>query len=124
MRFTWAAICLICSVGSAAAQQMATISDVELPYAACGDMAALRNNLTGTPRSPRPGATPFFGGSAFAASGPRPRRGFASAIEEGMRQCTNKTRPPGGGRGSAQDGRGHRPGQRKTDDQADRRQAS
>jgi hypothetical protein len=49
MRFTWAAICLICSVGSVAAQQMATLSDIELPYAACGDMAALRNNLTGTP---------------------------------------------------------------------------
>ena len=49
MRFTWAAISLLCSVGSVAAQQMATVSDVELPYAACGDMAALRTNLTGTP---------------------------------------------------------------------------
>ncbi len=49
MRFTWAAILLLCSVGSVAAQQMAAISDVELPYAACGDMSALRNNLTGTP---------------------------------------------------------------------------
>jgi hypothetical protein len=49
MRFTWVAFSLICSVGPVAAQQMATISDVELPYSACGDMAALRNNLTGTP---------------------------------------------------------------------------
>ncbi len=49
MRFTWVAFSLICSVGPVAAQQMATISDVELPYAACGNMAALRSNLTGTP---------------------------------------------------------------------------
>jgi hypothetical protein len=49
MRVTWAAISLICSVGSVAAQQVAYVSDVELPYAACGDMAALRSNLTGTP---------------------------------------------------------------------------
>jgi hypothetical protein len=54
MRVTWAAISLICSVGSVAAQQVASVSDVELPYAACGDMAALRSNLTGTPDpSPR-----------------------------------------------------------------------
>jgi hypothetical protein len=49
MRFTWAAIALLCSVGSVAAQQMANISDVDLPYAACGDMTAIRTNLTGTP---------------------------------------------------------------------------
>jgi hypothetical protein len=49
MRFTWAAISLLCSVGSVAAQQMAPVSDVELPYWACGDMAALRTNLTGAP---------------------------------------------------------------------------
>jgi hypothetical protein len=49
MRFTWAAISLICSVGSAAAQQVASVSDIDLPYSACGDMAALRVNLTGTP---------------------------------------------------------------------------
>jgi hypothetical protein len=55
MRFTWAAFFLLCSVGSVTAQQMANVSDVDLPYAACGDMAALRTNLTGgpepTPRS-------------------------------------------------------------------------
>ena len=49
MRFTWAAIALLCFVGSVAAQQVATVSDVDLPYSACGDMAALRANLTGTP---------------------------------------------------------------------------
>jgi hypothetical protein len=54
MRITCAAIALFCFVGSAAAQPMALISDVDLPYSACGDMAALRNNLTGTPDpSPR-----------------------------------------------------------------------
>jgi hypothetical protein len=54
MRFTWAAISLLCSLGSAAAQQMIHVSDVDLPYAACGDMTALRANLTGAPDpSPR-----------------------------------------------------------------------
>jgi len=49
MRFTWAAISVICSVGSVAAQTVASVSDVDLPYSACGDMTALRTNLTGTP---------------------------------------------------------------------------
>jgi hypothetical protein len=49
MRFTWVAISLLCSVGPVGAQRMAPISDVDLPYSACGDMAALRANLTGTP---------------------------------------------------------------------------
>ena len=49
MRFTWAAIFLICSVGVVAAQQVVPISDIDLPYSACGDMAPLRSNLTGTP---------------------------------------------------------------------------
>jgi len=54
MRFTSAAFFLLCSVGSVTAQQMATVSNVDLPYAACGDMAALRTNLTGAPDpSPR-----------------------------------------------------------------------
>jgi hypothetical protein len=48
MRFAWVAISLICSVGAGAAQQV-VISDVDLPYSACGDMTALRSNLTGTP---------------------------------------------------------------------------
>ena len=53
MRFAWVAISLICSVGPVAAQQVAG-SDVDLPYSACGDMAVLRANLTGTPDpSPR-----------------------------------------------------------------------
>ena len=49
MRFTWAAITLICSVGAVAAQQVVPVSDIDLPYSACGDMAVLRANLTGTP---------------------------------------------------------------------------
>ena len=54
MRFTWAAIFLICSVGVVAAQQVVPVSDIDLPYSACGDMAPLRSNLTGTPDpSPR-----------------------------------------------------------------------
>jgi hypothetical protein len=54
MRFTWAAISVLCSVGSVAAQEMIHVSDVDLPYAACGNMAALRTNLTGAPDpSPR-----------------------------------------------------------------------
>jgi hypothetical protein len=49
MRFTWAAIFLICSVGVIAAQQVVPVSDIDPPYSACGDMAPLRSNLTGTP---------------------------------------------------------------------------
>jgi hypothetical protein len=49
MCFPWAAIALICSVGGGAAQQTAQVSEIDLPYAACGDMAALRSNLTGAP---------------------------------------------------------------------------
>ena len=80
MRFTWAAIFLICSVGVVAAQQVVPVSDIDLPYSACGDMAPLRSNLTGR-RIPRPKATPFFGAWAFVASALRRRRGFANAIE-------------------------------------------
>ena len=49
MRFIWAAVFLLCSVGAVAAQQVANVSDIDLPYSACGDMAVLRANLTGTP---------------------------------------------------------------------------
>ena len=49
MRFIWAAISLICFVGSVAAQQVSQVSEFDLPYSACGDMAMLRANLTGTP---------------------------------------------------------------------------
>ena len=49
MRFTWAAISLICFVGSVAAQHVSQVSECDLPYSACGDMAMLRANLTGTP---------------------------------------------------------------------------
>ncbi|HEV7480903.1 MAG TPA: hypothetical protein VGO05_11565 [Roseiarcus sp.] len=49
MRFTWAAIFLICSVGVVAAQQVVPVSDIDLPYSACGDLTPLRSNLTGTP---------------------------------------------------------------------------
>jgi hypothetical protein len=47
MRIIYAAIALPCLVGSSAAQPAA--AEVDLPYAACGDMAVLRANLTGTP---------------------------------------------------------------------------
>jgi hypothetical protein len=49
MRFTWAAISLICFVDSVAAQQVSQVSEFDLPYSACGDMAMWRANLTGTP---------------------------------------------------------------------------
>ena len=49
MRFIWAAISLVCCVGSVAAQQVSQASEFDLPYSACGDMAPLRSNLTGTP---------------------------------------------------------------------------
>ena len=47
MRILCPAIALISFAGSAAAQ--APFADVDLPYSACGDMAALRTNLTGAP---------------------------------------------------------------------------
>ena len=81
MRFTWAAISLICSVGSVAAQQVVPVSDIDLPYSACGDMAAAQGQFDRRRRIPRPKATPFFGDWAFVASALRPRRGFANAIE-------------------------------------------
>jgi hypothetical protein len=49
MRIVFAAIALLCLVGSAAAQPQASAAEVNLPYSACGDMAVLRANLTGTP---------------------------------------------------------------------------
>ncbi len=49
MRFTWAAISLLCSVGVVAAQQIVSVTNVDLPYSYCGAMAAVRANLTGTP---------------------------------------------------------------------------
>jgi hypothetical protein len=49
MRFAWVVISLLCSVGAVAAQQVVPVSDIDLPYSACGDMAVLRANLTGTP---------------------------------------------------------------------------
>jgi len=49
MRIICAAIALLCLVGAAGAQPQAPAAEVNLPYSACGDMAALRANLTGTP---------------------------------------------------------------------------
>jgi hypothetical protein len=49
LRSTWAAISLLSCVGAVAAQQLVAVSDSDLPYSACGDMAALRSNLTGAP---------------------------------------------------------------------------
>ena len=48
MRIICSAIALLCLAGFAAAQPLAP-AEVNLPYSACGDMAALRANLTGTP---------------------------------------------------------------------------
>jgi hypothetical protein len=84
MRFTWAAISLLCSIGAVAAQQVVPVSDIDLPYSYCGTVTALRANLTGT-RTPRPKATPSFGDWAFVASALRPHRGFANAIERSVR---------------------------------------
>jgi hypothetical protein len=42
-------IAVLSLVGAAAAQPQAPGPEVNLPYSACGDMAALRANLTGTP---------------------------------------------------------------------------
>ena len=53
MRIVCAAIVLLCPLDSAAAQPQAP-AEVDLPYLACGSMAPLRSNLTGTPdHSPR-----------------------------------------------------------------------
>jgi len=49
MRILWAAIALLFCLGSAGAQPQAPAAEVGLPYEACGDMATLRANLTGTP---------------------------------------------------------------------------
>ena len=49
MRMVSAAIVLPCLIGCAAAQPQAPYAEVELPYSACGTMAGLRSNLTGTP---------------------------------------------------------------------------
>jgi hypothetical protein len=49
MRLVCAAIALPCFFGSAAAQPQAPTVEVNLPYSACGDMATLRANLSGTP---------------------------------------------------------------------------
>jgi hypothetical protein len=58
MRMIYAAIALPCLVGAAAAQPQGPGVEVDLPYSACGDMAALRANLTGTPDpSPKSDAT-------------------------------------------------------------------
>jgi hypothetical protein len=53
MRIICAAIALLCSLGSAAAQPQPP-AEVDLPYSACGSMEPLRSNVTGTPdHSPR-----------------------------------------------------------------------
>ncbi len=51
MRCLAAAIVLPCLVGCAADPPPAPANPVEQPYSACGAMASLRNNLTGTPYS-------------------------------------------------------------------------
>jgi hypothetical protein len=54
MRLICVMIALLGLAGSAAAQPQTPVAQVNLPYSACGDMATLRANLTGTPYpSPR-----------------------------------------------------------------------
>ncbi|HEY1779721.1 MAG TPA: hypothetical protein VGG79_04685 [Roseiarcus sp.] len=49
MRSIYAGIALLGLAGSAAAQPHALGPQASLPYPACGDLAALRANLTGAP---------------------------------------------------------------------------
>ena len=67
MRTICPAIALICSVGSAAAQS--PFADADLPYSACGDMAALRTNLTGAP-DPTPKSDAILRGLGVRCVGP------------------------------------------------------
>jgi hypothetical protein len=49
MRILWATIASLVCLGSALAQPRTGAAEVDLPYAACGDMTTIRANLTGTP---------------------------------------------------------------------------
>jgi len=49
MRLICVTIALLGLAGSAAAQPQTPVGQVNLPYSACGDMATIRANLTGTP---------------------------------------------------------------------------
>ena len=100
MRFTWAAISLLCSVGSVAAQQVAPVSDIDLPYSACGDMAALRTNLTGTP-DPSPKSDAILRQTRRSLRRPCGRAAGSPTLLSERRMRTDhriKRRPPGGGR--------------------------
>jgi hypothetical protein len=75
MRIVCAMIALPCLVGSAAALPPAPAAEVNLPYSACGDMAGLRANLTGT-RDPSPNSDTVLrrlGVRCIGARAPQPR---------------------------------------------------
>lgn len=68
-------IALLGLAGSAAAQPPALGPQVNLPYPACGDMAALRANLTGAPdpSSKSNAVLRRLGVRCVAPSAPQPR---------------------------------------------------
>jgi hypothetical protein len=70
MRMIFAAIALPCLVSCAAAQPPALANEVNLPYSACGDMAALRSNLTGAPE-PSPKSDAILRRLGVRCIGPR-----------------------------------------------------
>jgi len=70
MRMILAALALPCLVGSATAQPQPPAAEVDLPYSACGDMAALRANLTGTPQ-PSPKSDAILRRLGVRCIGPR-----------------------------------------------------
>ena len=70
MRIICAAIAVLCLVGAAGAQPQAPAAEVSLPYSACGDMAALRANLTGTP-DPSPKSDAILRRLGVRCIGPR-----------------------------------------------------
>ena len=100
MRIVYAAIVLPCLVGSAAAQPQASAFEVDLPYSACGSMAPLRANLTGSPdRSPRSDAVLHrLGVRCIGLVEPRVRSHYCADAQEcrGDHLQTKKTEPGGG----------------------------
>jgi hypothetical protein len=78
MRSISVMIALLGLAGSAAGQPQAPVGQIDLPYSACGDMAALRANLTGTPDpSPKSDAVlRRLGVRCIGARPPRFRAGY------------------------------------------------
>jgi hypothetical protein len=78
MRSISVMIALLGLTGSAASQPKTPVGQIDLPYSACGDMATLRANLTGTPDpSPRSDAVlRRLGVRCIGARAPRFRAGY------------------------------------------------